>query len=163
VNRILMKHQIALVLFISLILAAVFSTACQKSNQPASTFDAAAHRSEIQKWQRDRLISLTKEDGWLTLVGLFWLNEGENKFGSDPKNVIVLPKDKAPAHAGSFWLEKGRVRLDRTPGGRDLGIQESGVTVKRDGKGRSRPSISKPIPTTTARLSCFSVRSSSMS
>jgi len=75
----------------------------------------STHRSEIQKWQSDRLASLTKEDGWLTLVGLFWLNEGENKFGSDAKNAVVLPKDKAPGFAGSFWLEKGHVRLTAQP------------------------------------------------
>src|SRR5947207_209710 len=92
-----------------IVLAAVvlFSGACRK---PAATFDVAAHKKEIEKWQSDRLAGLKKEDGWLTLVGLFWLNEGENKFGSDPKSAaVVLPKGKAPGTAGSLWLEKGRV------------------------------------------------------
>lgn len=123
-----MKHTIALVFFV---LAVAFLAACQKSSQPATTFDAAAHRTQIQKWQNDRLTSLTKEDGWLTLIGLFWLNEGENKFGSGPKNGIVLPGDKAPGSAGSFWLENGRVRLVVRPG-TEMGIQESGVDVKLD-------------------------------
>jgi uncharacterized protein (DUF1684 family) len=98
------------------VLAAVFLAACQKSTKPTATFDQSAYRSDIQKWQSNRLASLTKDDGWLTLVGLFWLNEGENKFGSDPKSSVVLPKDKAPAIAGSLWLEKGRVRLTTRPG-----------------------------------------------
>ena len=93
----------------------VFLAACQKTNKPPA-FDAAAHQGEIQKWQSDRLASLIKDDGWLTLIGLFWLNEGENKFGSDPKNAIVLPNDKAPSAAGSLWLEKGHVRLAALPG-----------------------------------------------
>ena len=76
----------------------------------------SAHKSEIQKWQSDRLASLTKDDGWLTLVGLFWLNEGENKFGSQPANPIALPRDKAPRLAGSLWLEQGHVRLAARPG-----------------------------------------------
>ena len=101
------------ILFI--VTAVAFFTACQKSTKPATAIDAAAHRSEIQKWQTDRLASLTKDDGWLTLVGLFWLNEGENKFGSDAKNSVVLPKDKAPGVAGSLWLEKGHVRLSARP------------------------------------------------
>lgn len=88
------------------------------------TFDTATYRQEIQKWQNDRLSSLTKNDGWLTLVGLFWLNEGENKFGSDAKNPVVLPKDKAPVVAGSFLLEKGRVRL----------IARAGVEITTDDK-----------------------------
>jgi len=111
-----------------LITAVVFFTACQKSTKPVIAFDAAAHRSEIQKWQNDRLASLTKDDGWLTLVGLFWLNEGENKFGSDAKNAVVLPKDKAPGVAGSLWLEKGRVRLVARP---DSAIDVAGPIESR--------------------------------
>ena len=114
-----MKHKVVhapLVLFV--LSAIVFFGACRegtKSTKSAAAFNQAAHENEIQKWQSERLASLTKDDGWLTLVGLFWLNEGENKFGSDPKNAVVLPKDKAPAVAGSFWLEKGHVRLTARP------------------------------------------------
>lgn len=111
-----MKHKVAFVLLVlfALLGAIVFGVACrQKTTEPA--IDVAAHKNEIQKWQNDRLASLTKDDGWLTLVGLFWLNEGENKFGSDPRNAVVLPKDKAPRIAGSLWLEKGRVRLVARP------------------------------------------------
>ena len=78
----------------------VFAAACRQkatSIEAPIAIDPTLHKSEIQKWQSDRLASLTKDDGWLTLVGLFWLNEGENKFGSDPRNPVVLPKDKAPA------------------------------------------------------------------
>ena len=105
-----MKHKVAQLALIFLIASLVFS-ACSKSSKPTAAFDQAAHETEIQKWQSERLASLTKDDGWLTLVGLFWLNEGENKFGSEAKNAVVLPKDKAPGIAGSLWLEKGHVRL----------------------------------------------------
>lgn len=111
-----MKHKLVLRLF-NLALVSLFSfSACQKSTAPAPAFDAAAHATEIQQWQSARLASLTKDDGWLTLIGLFWLNEGENKFGSDSGNPVVLPKDKAAGVAGSLWLEKGRVRLAARPG-----------------------------------------------
>src|SRR5713101_2488722 len=86
-----------------LLTAVFFSGACRK---PAASFDKAGHKKEIEKWQSDRLAGLKKEDGWLTLVGLFWLNEGENKFGSDPSNVVVLPKERAPGVAGSLTLEQ---------------------------------------------------------
>jgi uncharacterized protein len=129
-----MKHKIASILFVLFVIAAtVFFVACQKSTKPATTFDASAHRSEIQKWQSDRLISLTKEDGWLTLFGLFWLNEGENKFGSDLKNAVVLPKDKAPAVAGSLWLEKGRVHLIASPDA-GIGVEDPKGELKKDAK-----------------------------
>lgn len=93
-----------------LIGAIVFAAACNKP-KPAATFDAATHKADVEKWQSTRLTNLKKEDSWLTLIGLYWLNEGENKFGSDPKNAIALPAGKAPRAAGSFWLEHGKVRL----------------------------------------------------
>jgi uncharacterized protein (DUF1684 family) len=101
-----MKHTLLFV-----VIAVIVFTACQKATKQQSAIDPAVYRTEIQKWQNDRLASLTKEDGWLTLVGLFWLNEGEHTFGSDPKNAIVLPKGKAPGLAGSFSVEKGKVLL----------------------------------------------------
>jgi uncharacterized protein len=106
--------------FVLVLLATlIFAGACRQSTKPTATLDAAAYRKQIEKWQSDRLADLTKNDGWLTLVGLFWLNEGENKFGSDPKNAVVLAKDKAPGVAGSLLLEKGHVRLTAR---RDAGI-----------------------------------------
>ena len=41
------------------------------------------YAQEIEQWQAKRLASLTGESGWLTLIGLFWLKEGKNTFGSD--------------------------------------------------------------------------------
>lgn len=113
-----MKHKtrIGSLCFVSILTLILLVAGCQKANRSAKTFDAAAHNAEIQKWQNNRLAGLTKEDGWLTLIGLFWLNEGENKFGSDAKNPIVLPKDKVAGVAGSLYLEKGHVRLTARPG-----------------------------------------------
>ena len=84
--------------------------------ESAVKFDAAEHKKQIQDWRAKRIARLKTEDGWLTLIGLFWLQEGENPFGSDPSNKIVLPKGKSPAKAGSLILEKGSVRLKVEPG-----------------------------------------------
>jgi uncharacterized protein (DUF1684 family) len=116
VNQIPMKLKIPLVLFVLPLLVVLFFAACQKASKRGPAVDPAVHRSEIQKWQNDRLASLSKDDGWLTLVGLFWLNEGENKFGSDTNNAVVLPKGKAPSVAGSFSVEKDQVLLTVLPG-----------------------------------------------
>jgi uncharacterized protein len=109
-----------LVLFV----VSMFGSGCRQTSAPTqgTNLDVTAYRGEIQKWQTTRLASLTKDDGWLTLVGLFWLNEGENKFGSDTKNPVVLPKEKAAAVAGSLWLAKGQVRLTAP--------RESGISLK---------------------------------
>jgi uncharacterized protein (DUF1684 family) len=109
-----MKVKVTLVLFV--LLASIFLVAgCRKSGPSATMIDDYAYQTEIQKWQSERLANLTKDDGWLTLAGLYWLKEGENKFGSDSKNVVVLPKDKAPGVAGSLVLEKGKVHLVSQP------------------------------------------------
>ncbi len=70
-----------------------------------------SHGKEIESWREKRFARLKSEDGWLTLIGLFWFQEGENSFGSDPSNRIVLPKGQVPDFAGSFYLEKGSVRI----------------------------------------------------
>ena len=126
-----MKHTVFF-----LVTAVVLMAACQKSTKPATAIDAALHRSEIQKWQSDRLASLTREDGWLTLVGLFWFKQGENKFGSDPGNAIVLPKGKAPGVAGSLAVEKGQVLLTVRPGveitADNKAVTTAGLVLKDD-------------------------------
>jgi uncharacterized protein len=90
---------------------------CRKdrSSKPAPEFVADEHA-----WRAQRLEKLTAEDGWLTLVGLFWLEPGHNTFGSDLSNPIVIPD--AAAHAGSFDLaSNGTVTLRCAP--------NAGVTV----------------------------------
>lgn len=76
---------------------------------------------EIQNWREERLERLKSETGWLTLVGLFWLQEGENRFGTDPANSIVLPEGTAPPFAGSFLFKSGKVRV--------IAPEASGITL----------------------------------
>ncbi len=97
--------------------AAVVLTNSSCAN-PAGGIDYASHRKEIEQWREKRAAELTSDDSWLTLVGLFWLKDGENKFGSDASNGIVLPQGKAPRFAGSVWREPGgNVRLQPHPEG----------------------------------------------
>ena len=63
-----------------------------------------AYLVELEKAREKRVASLTKEDGWLSLVGLHWLKPGENGFGSDPGSAIVLSAPGVPARAGSLDL-----------------------------------------------------------
>ena len=50
-----------------------------------------AYRAGIEKWRQQREARLKAEDGWLAVAGLFWLEEGANRFGSGSDNAIVLP------------------------------------------------------------------------
>lgn len=71
----------------------------------------AEHAAAVAEWRADRDRSLRNPDGWLSLVGLHWLAEGENRFGSDPANRIVLAGEGVPALAGSLWRRGVEVRL----------------------------------------------------
>jgi uncharacterized protein (DUF1684 family) len=73
------------------------------------------YQQEIEQWHLNREKNLKKENGWLTVSGLFWLDEGENTFGSSKENKIVFPLGKAAEHMGSFTLLNDEVRLTILP------------------------------------------------
>ena len=71
--------------------------------------------NEIETWHQNRENNLKKETGWLSLAGLYWLDEGENTFGSGMENKIVFPTGKAAAQIGSFALSNDEVKLTILP------------------------------------------------
>jgi len=113
------RTALTLVLCATLFLA----LACAKQKPK---LDENAYRREIDAYRSDRVKSLTSDDGWLTLVGLYWLQEGENKFGSDPHNTVALPQGKSSSVAGSFFLENGNVRIEANP---NSGVTSEGKPV----------------------------------
>src|SRR5687767_13461303 len=118
---------VSLVLLVPIISG--LSVACRQTTTPQaprSAFDELSHKKEIETWQKDRIATLTKQDGWLTVIGLFWLNEGENKFGSAAAAPIRLPGDRAPLVAGTLWLANGQVRMASNPA---IEITAGGVPV----------------------------------
>src|SRR6266849_1685 len=70
-----------------------------------------AYRDESQKWRKNYEANLRQDNGWLTLAGLFWLKEGNNRFGTGLGNDIVLPEGSAPEYAGTFIFHHGNTRL----------------------------------------------------
>lgn len=77
--------------------------------------EPAALEEEVRTWRQEREARLRQDDGWLTLAGLYWLEEGESSFGSSPDNDLVFPA-KAPERIGTFRLENGRVSVAVEPG-----------------------------------------------
>ncbi|MET0229387.1 MAG: DUF1684 domain-containing protein [Rhodanobacteraceae bacterium] len=71
--------------------------------------DPKNYTKEIEAGRKQRVDRLKAPDGWLSLVGLFWLKEGRNVVGTDKKSDIVL--DKGPAHLGDVTLAKGQVSI----------------------------------------------------
>lgn len=71
---------------------------------------SAEYIQSINEWAKYREERLKQDDGWLNLVGLYWLEEGENTFGSDDSNDIVFPSKAAP-EIGAFFLEDSVVTV----------------------------------------------------
>lgn len=109
-----------------ILLLAFFSVAATVASDEDMRVDPAAHAAEIRSWRAERLARLTAEDGWLTLVGLYWLKPGENTFGRAPGNAIVLDHSALTHVAGSFVLEHDRVRFNAPA---DAGITLDGKPV----------------------------------
>ena len=111
-------HRSAPLLLMSLLTGLLASSlwAADAEAPAPSRPDPEAYRKEVEAFRKDRFDSLKREDGWLTLVGLYWLKPGENRFGSDPGNPVILPEGKAPAFAGVLTREGDKVRLTVQPG-----------------------------------------------
>ncbi len=75
-----------------------------------------SHADEIRAWHDKRIKSLTSDTGWLTVAGLYWLQEGGNSFGTSPKNAIVLPARSGPDVAGVIELQGGKTTLHANAG-----------------------------------------------
>lgn len=110
---------------IFLAISSSLTTAGRLPSHPALSTDPS-YIKEIEKWRNERLEEINGETGWNTLVGLFWLHEGKNRFGSDPSLDIVLPRGRAPRLAGSLQLDKDTVRLITKP---EVGITSGGDRV----------------------------------
>jgi uncharacterized protein (DUF1684 family) len=86
---------------------------------PSTAPQAPPAQSEIetqtQAWHQGRIARLTADDGWLTLVGLHWLKEGDNRFGSAKDNDVVFPPG-TPAHMGVLVRQGNAVKLQPTAG-----------------------------------------------
>lgn len=86
--------------YYSLIIAVLFT--CQLYAQDT-------YLAGIDKWHKEREEGLKKENGWLNLVGLYWLKPGKNYFGSDASNDLVFPRGTISAKAGYLELEENNL------------------------------------------------------
>jgi uncharacterized protein (DUF1684 family) len=89
--------------FAAISLIVLLSARCREKTLETPVVDQnEQHRAEITEWQQKRATRLKAEDGWLSLIGLFWLNEGDN--------VIALPSAGSPTvklvrHGDAVTLE----------------------------------------------------------
>src|SRR6266567_2414089 len=81
-------------------------------------------------WRTQHATDLQKPDGWLSLIGLQWLEPGETSIGSAQDNKIHLPST-APAHVGILKLESNAVTLLPPKEGFPSGLQIDGAPAKQ--------------------------------
>jgi uncharacterized protein len=105
---------------VALALLVVATASAAATAAPSGGQEEAA----IARWRAERLASLTSDSGWLTLVGLYWLKDGANTFGSARSNAIALNDPQLGRHAGRFILSTGSVRFEA----------ERGSCVRRAGR-----------------------------
>ena len=100
---------------------------CTRESKPdpaAQKLTPGEHKAAIKKWQKEREASLREPDSWLSLAGLYPLDQEMQTFGADSSNDMVFPA-KAPAFIGRIARKDGlfqiyiepdvKVRLDGEP------------------------------------------------
>lgn len=93
-------------------------------------------QTEIDDWKKQRVSSLTKPHGWLSLIGMEWFHNGKNTIGSNKDNNIVLPD--GPAYIGYFNLKNKAITFTVNKGVEILanGIEVADtIEVKMDSSG----------------------------
>jgi len=90
----------------------------------------AAWQKEIKEFRENRAAGLQKPDGWLSLVGLEWLQPGDASVGSAPDNKVKLSA-MHPAHLGIFRLENNVVTLLPPKEGFPAGLTVGGSAAKK--------------------------------
>ncbi len=99
------RHSVVLVLGLSVSLVS-----CKPAPPPID----AAYSAEIQTWRAQREERLRAPDGWLSLAGLHWLEEGDNRLGSDPEVEIFLEAPGIGQQIGTIILNQGQATLTAT-------------------------------------------------
>ena len=106
--------------FVALVGALIVSTAV------LAAVDADTEQQTVERWRADRVAELTSETGWLTLVGLYWLEKGDNTFGRAPSNRLVLDHPDLARRAGTFKWDSTGVHFTANRGS---GITHGGQPV----------------------------------
>jgi hypothetical protein len=74
----------------------------------------STYERDVLDWRKQRAARLQAEDGWLSLIGLDWLNEGKNELHipGGPAGVIVLRNGRTtlePAKNSALTIDGKRV------------------------------------------------------
>ncbi|MFZ1130979.1 MAG: DUF1684 domain-containing protein [Terriglobales bacterium] len=94
----------------ALVLVLILSHSMVAASGAGTSDEQTAWQRDLLAWRTQRATNLQAPEGWLSLIALGWLKEGDNSFGSAPDNRIAL-SGKGPDHIAIVRLEKGALRL----------------------------------------------------
>ena len=77
--------------------------------------DTGEYTSSLDSWRAAYERGLKAPDGWLSVAGLFWLQEGVNRIGSEERNEIRLPQ-RCGKSVGAIEFQKGHAAFHAHPG-----------------------------------------------
>jgi uncharacterized protein (DUF1684 family) len=97
-----MRNRLA-VLVLTFATAAIVA-ACEREVAPLPALSVADHADSIEAWHAFRKNAIYGPTGWKTMLGLWWLNEGETTVGADSGAAIVLPRDRSPKQFGTLHV-----------------------------------------------------------
>lgn len=104
--------QIKTVLLASFAFAALPISAPLTARTATQGYDLAA----LTTFRAEREEILKRDNGWLTVAGLHFLTQGDNRVGSDPSNDIVLNFPSVPRHVGIITVTGTAVRIRAAEG-----------------------------------------------
>ena len=88
---------------------------------------------QVEQWRAKHQAKLAAPDGWLTVVGLDWLKEGDNRVGAAASSEVPLPAASAPARVATISFHSRKAVLHPAPGvALKLNGQPAKETVMRE-------------------------------
>ncbi len=88
---------------LALVCAAILTTSIQDN--------PALYKAEVLKWRQEQEDGLKGEEGWLTVVGLCWLEQGGTPFTYSDSGVLTLPATTKDGSVGIFTRQGDKVSV----------------------------------------------------
>ncbi|NQV48904.1 MAG: DUF1684 domain-containing protein [Candidatus Marinimicrobia bacterium] len=136
--------------FILFALVIIFSLSACVTNKPTPIEASSGYEEQILEWHKARNARLNQPDSWLTLAGLFWLEQGDNSFGGSRDNKLVFPGENMPPVMGVLNLKGDSVSI-RVADGVQIYLNDTIVT----NSGLSQASSGEPDILTHGSLTWY--------
>jgi uncharacterized protein (DUF1684 family) len=109
--------------------------------QPAMAGDPGdtAYVEQMEQWRQARHERLADPDGWMTLVGMEWLSQGENRVGSAEDSDARIPG--GPENWGTIYLAGDELRFVPVAGNDVTVDGEQAVEAKLVADSQGKPTV----------------------